>query len=72
MSEVKYLFSIDTDFEYVLQKSKQQRICFGSGQSRDTSRKNSFMRYYTLDNYPNVGPSSYNILESFDAIKTKV
>lgn len=71
---MKYLFSINTDFEYVLRKPKQQRLCFGSGQSRDTSRKgmNSFMRYYTSDDYPNIGPSFYNILELFNALKTKV
>lgn len=68
------LFSIDADFEYVIQKAEQQRICFGSGQSRDTSRTgmSPFMRYYTTEEYSNIGPASYNVLESFNAIKIKV
>ncbi|XP_071573378.1 uncharacterized protein [Temnothorax nylanderi] len=67
------LFSIDTDFEYVIRKPKRQRICFGSGQPRDTSRSgmSPFMRYYTVEDYPNIGPGSYDILKSFNAIKTK-
>ncbi|EFN75340.1 hypothetical protein EAI_06123, partial [Harpegnathos saltator] len=62
------------DFEYVIRKPKQQRICFGSGCPRDTSKKgmNSFMRYHTAEDYPDIGPNSYNILESFNAIKTRV
>lgn len=32
----------------------------------------SFMRYYASEDYPNVGPGSYNVLESFNAIKIKV
>lgn len=68
------LFSVDTDFEYVIRKPEQQRICFGSGQSRDTSKKGAspFMRYYTLEDNPNIGPGSYNVSESFSAIKTRV
>lgn len=68
------LFSIDTDFEYIIRKPKQQRICFGSGQSRDISRSGAspFMRYYTAEDYRNVGPGSYNTLKSFNAIKTRV
>lgn len=30
------------------------------------------MRYHTLEDYPNIAPNSYNVLESFKAIKTKV
>ncbi|EZA51785.1 hypothetical protein X777_09542 [Ooceraea biroi] len=30
-----------------------------------------FMRCCTLEDYPNIGPGSYNILESFNTIKTK-
>ncbi|XP_014475771.1 PREDICTED: uncharacterized protein LOC106745042 [Dinoponera quadriceps] len=61
------------DFDYVIRKPEQQKICFGSGCPRDTSKKgmSSFMRYYISENFPDVGPSSYNILESFNAIKTK-
>lgn len=68
------LFSIDTDFEYVIKKPEQQRICFGSGQSRDTSKKGAspFMRYYIFEDNPDIGPGSYNVLKSFNAIKTKV
>lgn len=68
------LFSIDTNFEYIIRKPKRQRICFGSGQSRDTSRSgmSPFMRYYTAEDYPKVGPGSYDTLKSFNAIKTKV
>ncbi|KYM98584.1 PREDICTED: uncharacterized protein LOC108777415 [Cyphomyrmex costatus] len=67
------IFPIDTNFEYIIRKSEPQKICFGSGQSRDTSRNNLnfFMRYYTAENYSNVGPGSYNVLKSFNAIKTK-
>ncbi|XP_029177093.1 uncharacterized protein LOC114945172 isoform X1 [Nylanderia fulva] len=67
------LFSVNTDFEYVVRKPKQQKICFGSGQSRDTSKKGAspFMKYYILEDDPNIGPGCYNILESFNAIKTK-
>lgn len=68
------LFSVDTEFEYVIRKPEQQRICFGSGQSRDTSKKGAspFMRYYILEDNPNIGPGSYNVLESFNAMKTRV
>ncbi|XP_072754801.1 uncharacterized protein [Anoplolepis gracilipes] len=67
------LFSVNTDFEYVIRKPEKQRICFGSGQSRDTSNKGAspFMKYYILEDNPNVGPGSYNVLESFNSIKTK-
>ncbi|CAL7937127.1 unnamed protein product [Xylocopa violacea] len=30
-----------------------------------------FMRYFILEDYPNIAPNSYNVLESFKAIKTK-
>ncbi|CAK9804980.1 hypothetical protein ANTQUA_LOCUS4317 [Anthophora quadrimaculata] len=60
-------------FKYVIQKQEQQKICFGSGCPRDTSKKSMspFMRYYTLEDHPNVAPNSYNALKSFKAIKTK-
>lgn len=60
-------------FKYIIQKQEQQKICFGSGCPRDISKKymNPFMRYYTLEDYPNIAPNSYNVLESFKAIKTK-
>ncbi|XP_076620376.1 uncharacterized protein LOC143341374 [Colletes latitarsis] len=60
-------------FKYVIQKQEQQKICFGSGCSRDTSRKgmSPFMKYYTLEDHPNVSPNSYNTLQSFKAITRK-
>ncbi|CAK9819777.1 hypothetical protein ANTPLA_LOCUS10375 [Anthophora plagiata] len=60
-------------FKYVIKKQEQQKICFGSGCPRDTSKKSMspFMRYYTLEDHPNVAPNSYNVLKSFKAIKTK-
>ncbi|XP_032682958.1 uncharacterized protein LOC116849682 isoform X2 [Odontomachus brunneus] len=63
----------DTDFEYVIRKPEQQKICFGSGCPRDTSKKgmSSFMRYYASEDYPGIGPATYNVLESFNAIKIK-
>lgn len=58
----------------MLRKPEQPKICFGSGCPRDTSRKgmNAFMRAYTLDDYPNIGPAYYNNLESFKTVNTKV
>ncbi|XP_076276954.1 uncharacterized protein LOC143207401 [Lasioglossum baleicum] len=58
-------------FTYIIQKQKQQQICFGSGRLRDTTEKSPFMRYYTLEEHPSVSPNSYNALESFKAIKNK-
>ncbi|CAL7937125.1 unnamed protein product [Xylocopa violacea] len=60
-------------FKYVVQKQERHIICFGSGCPRDTSRKgmSPFMRYFILEDYPNIAPNSYNVLESFKAIKTK-
>ncbi|XP_031839880.1 uncharacterized protein LOC116430213 [Nomia melanderi] len=61
------------EFKYIIQKQEQQQICFGSRCPRDTSKKgmSSFMRHYTLEDYPNVSPNSYNALASYKAIKTK-
>nr|XP_012136640.1 PREDICTED: uncharacterized protein LOC105661993 isoform X2 [Megachile rotundata] len=60
-------------FQYVLQKQEQQKVCFGSGCPRDTSKAgmSPFMKHYTLEDYENVAPNSYNVLQSFQAIKTK-
>lgn len=65
-----YPIFVNTDFEYIIRKPKQRRICFGSGQSRDTSRSGA--RYYTAEDYPNVGPGSYDVSDSFNAVKTRV
>ncbi|XP_033210898.1 uncharacterized protein LOC117168985 isoform X2 [Belonocnema kinseyi] len=49
----------------------QEKICFGSGCSRDTSSKkgmSSFMRHYSLEEYPNVSPCTYNVLDSYNSI----
>ncbi|KAF3419952.1 hypothetical protein E2986_02913 [Frieseomelitta varia] len=61
------------EFKYVIQKQEKQKICFGSGCARDTSKKNMspFMRYYTLEDHPNVAPNSYDVLKSFKSIITK-
>ncbi|XP_050582354.1 uncharacterized protein LOC126918476 [Bombus affinis] len=60
-------------FKYVIQKQERQKICFGSGRPRDTSKKNMtpFMRYYTLEDHPSVTPNSYDVLKSFKTIITK-
>ncbi|XP_054000913.1 uncharacterized protein LOC128888237 [Hylaeus anthracinus] len=60
-------------FKYIIQKQEQHKICFGSGCPRDTSKKgmSPFMRYYTLEDYPNVAPNLYNALQSFKAITRK-
>ncbi|XP_044579002.1 uncharacterized protein LOC123261473, partial [Cotesia glomerata] len=55
-------------FNYVVKKQEKQKLCFGSAKSRDLSSKsgfNSFMRYYTPENFDNIAPGSYNVLESF-------
>ncbi|KAK2587233.1 hypothetical protein KPH14_002972 [Odynerus spinipes] len=61
------------DFEYVIKKQEQQKICFGSGLPRDTSKKgmSPFMRYYTKEDYENISPTTYNVMKSFLAIKNK-
>ncbi|XP_015184264.1 PREDICTED: uncharacterized protein LOC107070510 [Polistes dominula] len=61
------------DFQYVVKKQERTKICFGSGCPRDMSKKGmtSFMRYYTKDNYENIAPGTYNVMNSFLAIKNK-
>ncbi|KAG7198213.1 hypothetical protein KM043_005621 [Ampulex compressa] len=61
------------DFQYVVQMQKPQKICFGSGCLRDTSRQgmSPFMKYYTLEDHPGIAANSYNVLESFKTFNTK-
>lgn len=62
-------------FDYIVKKEEKQKLCFGSGKQRDTSSKkgmSSFMRYYTPEDFPNIAPGKYNVLESFKAISAKV
>ncbi|XP_008559927.1 uncharacterized protein LOC103580077 isoform X1 [Microplitis demolitor] len=61
-------------FNYVVRRQEKQKICFGSGKSRDLSLKSgisSFMRNHTLENFENIGPGSYNVLESFKTTTNK-
>ncbi|XP_043482464.1 uncharacterized protein LOC122511354 isoform X2 [Leptopilina heterotoma] len=53
---------------------ENEAVCFGSKCPRDMfTRKgmNSFMKYYSKDEYPNISPCSYNVLESYKSIHTK-
>ncbi|XP_014613304.1 PREDICTED: uncharacterized protein LOC106791853 isoform X2 [Polistes canadensis] len=61
------------DFQYVVKKQERKKICFGSGCSRDMSKRGmtSFMRYYVKDNYENIAPGTYNAMNAFLAIKNK-
>ncbi|XP_076375586.1 uncharacterized protein LOC117229627 [Megalopta genalis] len=59
------------EFTYIIKKKEQQQICFGSGCLRDTSLNSPFMKYYILENQPRISPNSYNVLESYKAIKNK-
>lgn len=59
----------------MVRRQEKQKICFGSGKSRDLSLKSgisSFMRNHTLENFENIGPGSYNVLESFKTTTNKV
>ncbi|XP_034935002.1 uncharacterized protein [Chelonus insularis] len=67
-------YNVSKKFNYVLKKQEKNKICFGSGKSRDLGLKsgmNTFMRYHISENYPNIGPQKYNVLESFKAITSK-
>ncbi|XP_076235890.1 uncharacterized protein LOC143180211 [Calliopsis andreniformis] len=70
---IRVVLYLSTEFKYVIQKQEQQKVCFGSGRFRDTSRKgmSPFMKYHTLEDHPNVAPNSYDTLRSFKAVKTK-
>ncbi|XP_047365422.1 uncharacterized protein LOC124955273 [Vespa velutina] len=61
------------DFQYVIKKQERQKICFGSGCPHDMSKRDttSFMRYYIKDNYENIAPNTYNVMDSFLATKNK-
>ncbi|KAI4495996.1 hypothetical protein M0802_008211 [Mischocyttarus mexicanus] len=61
------------DFQYVVKKQERKKICFGSGFPRDMSKKGmtSFMSYHMKDNYENIGPCTYNAMNSFLATTNK-
>ncbi|XP_044017492.1 uncharacterized protein LOC122858585 isoform X2 [Aphidius gifuensis] len=65
---------MNEDFNYIVKKQDKQKICFGSGRPRDLDSRNgmtSFMRYYTPENYTNISPGKYNVIESFKAATVK-
>ncbi|XP_015117827.1 uncharacterized protein LOC107041687 [Diachasma alloeum] len=61
-------------FNYIVEKQEQQKICFGSGKSRDIGLKrgmNAFMRFYVPEDFPNTGPGRYDVLGAFKAVTSK-
>ncbi|XP_023288478.1 uncharacterized protein LOC105700861 [Orussus abietinus] len=62
------------DFEYVVKKQEQQRICFGCTLPRDTSTRKGmspFMRQHVLEEYPDISPCKYEAAKSFKAVTSK-
>lgn len=59
------LVNLFTDFEYVVNRPIQPKLCFGSHQARvtlpmDPKDMNSFMRRIAPTTYKNVGPGSHD------------
>ncbi|XP_063987761.1 uncharacterized protein LOC135167954 [Diachasmimorpha longicaudata] len=61
-------------FNYIVKKQEQQKICFGSGRSRNIGLRTGtspFMRFYMSEDFPNTGPGRYDVPGAFKAVTSK-